>query len=138
MQTPSSPAASCVYTIRHLSALGNVARTGYGSFTEAKTWRSGSAMLAQSQAAGTWTPIFFAAADRVGGLLYVARLDRIEFKRTNVPYTKYHFSQVRRLGSPAPPLSSLRLLETGEPLSCDFIRPYALCHTPTDLVSVDL
>jgi hypothetical protein len=134
MQAPSSPAATCVYTIRHFSALRNVERIGHGSFTESKTWRGGKAILAKAQATGTWMPIFFAAADRDGGLLYVACLDRVEFKRTNVPYTEYHFSQVRRLGGPAPPLSSLRLLETGEPLSRDFIRPYALCHTPLHLV----
>ncbi len=93
------PASSCVYTIRHLGALRKAESEGGGTWDESKTWRSAAAMLEQSMDEGTWTPIFFAAADRVSGLLYVARLDSVELEHTNIDYTHYSFSNIVRSGT---------------------------------------
>ena len=134
MDVSAQPALACVYTIHHTDGLHEAERKGGAVWTEAKTWRSASALLTRSQEEGTWLSIFFAAADRASGLLYVARLDRIDLERTNIEYTRYSFSNIMRIAH-EPPISTLRLLETGEPLSSAFIRPYALCHTPMELLN---
>jgi hypothetical protein len=67
----------CVYTIHHSDGLREACQIGGGTWTEAKTWRSALEVFNRSSNEGTWLPIFFAAADRSSGLLYVARLDKI-------------------------------------------------------------
>ena len=43
--------------------------------------------------------------------------------------TRYSFTDLRRIEPPRP-LSALRLSSTGNPLSDNYIRPYAICRTP--------
>ena len=135
MSSLQVPSSTCVYTIHHSDGLRDAARRGSAKWQEMKTWRSAASMFERSTADDKWLPIFFAAADRSSGLLYVARLDNVDIKRTNVDYTEYSFSKMIPIPS-KPPISILRLLDTNEPLSEDFIRPYALCHTPIDLLKV--
>lgn len=137
MENLGTPSSTCVYTIHHSDGLRKAAASGSETWQEMKTWRSAVSMLERSAVDGTWLPIFFAAADRSSGLLYVAKLDSIELKQTNVEYTEYSFSQMTAIDD-KPPISSLRLLDTDEPLSDDFIRPYALCHTPLSLLNAVL
>ncbi len=70
-------------------------------------------------------------AEKNTGLIYWATIDDItidEESRT----TACTYSDLRSI-VPYKPKSSLRLRSTGQPISEDFIRPYAVCRTPAFL-----
>lgn len=138
MLNPDEAARVCIYAIRHSDALRQAERDGGGEWTEQSAWVSAAAELKNAEDAGEWLPLFLAAADRSSGLLFVARLDTIRVEHTNIDYTRFAFSDVRRLPTPAPPISSLRVVSTDEPLSRDFIRSYAICKTPRELLFATL
>jgi hypothetical protein len=72
--------------------------------------------------------VIFAAADVTDKLLYYAMLSDIEIYETNST-TWYEFTQLEEIKGDLP-LSTLRLKSTNRPLSDNYIRPYAICHTP--------
>lgn len=129
-------AATCIYTMRHSDDLARCARSGgAGEFQERRAWVTGSALFTASVAAGETMPILFSAADNDSGLIYWAHLDRVEVEANDDDgngSTTYTFSDLAAI-APARPLSALRLRRTGKPLSDNYIRPYAICQTPSFL-----
>lgn len=73
-------------------------------------------------------PVIFASADVTDGLIYYAMLSSVEIDEV-VSTTRYEFTDLTPIHGEYL-LSSLRLRSTNRPLSDDFIRPYAICHTP--------
>jgi hypothetical protein len=117
-----------IYTIRRSSDLRELAaRQGKGKFTEKKKWATGLRLFEQAKQRGEHLPIIFAGGERIDGLLYWAIVTDLQSSGES---TSYSFANLRRLRS-KPSLSSLTLKSTSKPLSNDFIRPYAIVHTPS-------
>lgn len=74
-------------------------------------------------------PVIFASADITDRLVYYAMLSNVEVDETDST-TKYEFTDLKQITGDLP-LSSLKLQSTNRPLSDDYIRPYAICHTPS-------
>jgi len=121
----------CIYTIRHSEALDELYRdVQAGEFTENTNWKTGQKLFEAAQADGEVMPVIFGAAEAVQGLIYWARLTgvRVEESGTGAT-TSYAFKDLTRI-LPGYDLSALTLRSTREPLSDDYIRPYAICDTP--------
>jgi hypothetical protein len=135
--TPSEALSPfCVYTIRHSDVLGDDCHAGgSGSFIERKRWVGAIPLLSAAQKAGQLLPVVFAAAestDAITGVAFIDALDVSSPDERGNGTTTVHFSRLRPLREKHP-LSWLRLKSTGKPLSDQFIRNYALCHTPAYL-----
>jgi uncharacterized protein YeaO (DUF488 family) len=122
-----------IYTIRHSRDLAVDYNHGkQGKFTENKRWTSAVDFLSQARKAGQKLPILFAAGESIDGAIYFAFIDEIvvsPLDENGNGSTAIRFSELKKLHRKLP-LSALRLKSSGKPLSEDFIRPYALCHTP--------
>ena len=120
----------CVYTIRHRKDLDEAYRDGKsGEFTENKVWRTGHRLFRQARRNGRRMPVVFACAAVTDGLLYHAVLSDLMLDEAEST-TSYEFTHLTPIKGD-PPLSTLRLRSTDRPLSDDYIRPYAICHTPS-------
>lgn len=120
----------CVYTIRHRQSLDEVYRLGGNdTFEENTSWVTGRRLFLEAKESGMRMPVIFAPADVGDKLLYYAWLSDVELDDTNQT-TRYTFTELTPIDSDYP-LSSLRLRSSNRSLSEDFIRPYAVCHTPS-------
>ncbi len=120
----------CVYTIRHQHDLDEAYRaSGSGMFTENKVWKTGHRLFLEAQRNGQRMPVIFASADITDKLRYHALLSNMELDETNYT-TTYQFTDLEPIQGDLP-LSTLRLRSTNRPLSDNYIRPYAICHTPS-------
>ncbi len=72
--------------------------------------------------------VIFASADVTEKLVYYATLSDVQIDETG-GMTKYEFTHLKPIEGDLP-LSSLKLRSTNQPLSDNFIRPYAICITP--------
>jgi|ERR1700750_1045455 len=119
----------CVYTMLHSDKLDAQAKTsGAHVLAENKAWITGHMLWDQARRSGELMPLVFSGAESDTGLIYWATVDDItidEESRT----TACTYSNLRTI-TRLKPKSSLRLRSTGRPISEDFIRPYAVCHTP--------
>jgi hypothetical protein len=128
MSQPFSP--FCIYTIRHHQDLDEAYRSdGNGRFTENTTWNTGNRLLLEAKKNGQRMPVIFASADITDKLIYYAMLKDIEINKANST-TVYEFIGLQQITSQLP-LSALKLRSTNRPLSDYYIRPYAICHTPS-------
>lgn len=120
----------CVYTILHRQRLDDIFQAdGTGEAEEKKAWREGQRLFLEARKDGEQMPVLFNAADVGGGLIYYAFLKDVEVDEGE-PSTKYAFTQLTKLEN-NPQLSSLKLKSSNRPLSNDYIRPYAVCYTPS-------
>ncbi len=122
----------CVYTIKHSDDLEQFRRTGgEGSFTEHRQWVTGAVLLEKAAREGADLPLVLAAAEVIDGLIYWAAITRLELgdRELGPNVTTVHFRSLKRI-RPKQSLRMLRLRSSGQPLSENFIRPYAICHTP--------
>jgi hypothetical protein len=76
-------------------------------------------------------PLIFSAAESDRGLIYWAFIDDIAVDegRTTCRYSSLQSIREKK------GLSTLRLKSSGRPMSDDYIRPYAICHTPHFIAS---
>jgi hypothetical protein len=131
-------AASCVYTIRRTHTLERCLGTDRsGSFVEKKAWTRASSLHTEAVGRGERVPIVFAPAEASDnwGVNFCAIIDEIDIDQGDSafgkgPTTSYRFVELTRV-EPVRPITELRKLSDGKPLSADFIRPYALCQTPS-------
>lgn len=123
----------CVYTMRHQEDLGFVlAGDRKATFREKKSWKTARTLFEDSKYKSRQMPIFFSAADEQSGIIYVALIENILIDSEKV--TNYTFSNLMKLRN-AKPLSSLILKRNATRLSDNYIRPYAICKTPSQLSS---
>lgn len=128
MGEPLSP--FCVYTIRHEQRLDEVHRQGGdGGFEENTSWVTARRLLLEAKDNGMRMPVIFASANVTDKLIYYAMLSDVELDDTNYT-TMYRFTGLTPIEGDYP-LSSLRLRSTNRLLSENFIKPYAICHTPS-------
>jgi hypothetical protein len=118
--------------MRHSAKLHAQVKTSRAHvLTEGKAWATGHLLWDQARRSGEVMALIFSAAEDDAGLIYWATIDDItigEDDRTTI----CTYSNLKPI-TPARTQSSLRLRSTGRPLSEDFIRPYAICHTPAFL-----
>jgi hypothetical protein len=129
MNQPLSP--FCIYTIRHHRDLDEAYRSGgNGQFTENTMWSTGQRLFLEAKKNGQRMPVIFASADiGTDRLIYYAMLRDVEINESGST-TTYEFASLQQIASHHP-LSSLTLRSTNRPLSDNFIRPYAICLTPS-------
>lgn len=120
----------CIYTIRHQKDLDEAFRSGgNGQFTENTTWNTGYRLFLEARKNGQRMPVIFASADITDRLIYYAMLKDVDVNEADST-TTYEFTGLHQITSHRQ-LSSLRLRSTGRSLSDNYIRPYAICHTPS-------
>ena len=119
----------CVYTMRHSAELdAQIKTSGPHVLRERKAWTTGHRLWGQARRAGQVMPVVFSGAENDTGLIYWATINDIRIDEiTRV--TTCIYSGLKPI-TPARPKSSLRLRTGDRLLSEDFIRPYAICHTP--------
>jgi len=124
----------CVYTIVSRDRLDPVALEG-GKFVgeEARTWKGGVQLKAEGEMEGQRLPLLLADAKDCSRLLYWGLLEDIQLLEGRTRYTVDRLRALRGRRSP----QELVLRSTGEPIAYGFIRPYAICHTPTFLTLDD-
>ena len=120
----------CIYSMLHSAKLHTQAKmSGAHVLIENKAWTTGRLLWDRAHRSGELMPLVLSAAEGdTGDIIYWAVIDDItlgEESRT----TTCTYSNLRTI-TPPKPKSSLRLRSKGRPLSEDFIRPYAICHTP--------
>ncbi len=134
----------CIYTMKNLKELNYLFNSDRkGMFYENQLWKTGNVLFDDAHTQNLEMPILFSAAETNSGLIYYGTLTSIIlFESENK--TKYSFENLTKISIPKP-LSSLYLKSSKKPLSNNFIRPYAICLTPsylkdcsttTELVSV--
>jgi hypothetical protein len=97
---------------------------------ERKHWVTGQQLWIEASQTGERMPIIFSGADVHTGLFYWGIIEDIildDEKGTDCSY-----SNLREI-TPRRKLSELRLRKGNRQLSNDFIRPYAICRTPSFL-----
>lgn len=72
-------------------------------------------------------PLIFSSAEAATGLIYWALVVEIDVDDGT---TTCRYSELRPIEPPGP-LPALRLRSSGLSMSDNYIRPYAICHTPT-------
>jgi hypothetical protein len=101
---------------------------GSGGFTENRGWKTGHQLFVEATRSGQRMPVVFASTDVTDKLVYHAMLSDLVLDEVNST-TSYEFTDLAPVKDDLP-LSTLRLRSTNRPLSDDYIRPYAICHTP--------
>lgn len=120
-----------IYTIIHVDELNRIHEAGgAGTFTEKKGWKTGAQLFHQAQQDDRRMPVLFADAAATQGVIYYAFLTDVQVmgERNQGP-THYSFDSLKPV-RPTIPNRRLTLKSNGQPLSDDFIRPYAIVHTP--------
>jgi hypothetical protein len=122
----------CIYTMRHSRSLAEDAGRGHGELVERAPWVTGSRLFGEASASGLRLPIVFSAADVDSGLIYYATITDVVVEDADDSgrrTTRCTYEGVRPIDPPRR-LSELTLV-TGKPLSDKYIRPYAICRTPS-------
>ncbi len=96
---------------------------------ENTTWKTGLKLFLEAKRSGQRMPVIFASADVTDKLVYYATLGDVEIDEAGGT-TKYAFNELKPIEGDLP-LGSLKLRSTKRPLSNNFIRPYAICLTPS-------
>jgi hypothetical protein len=127
-------ATECVYTTHRSSDLEQFLATGgTGEVTEEKNWKGGSDIVARAEAEGERVALLLSAAESDEmNIEYVALLTDVVVTEPDEDRgwsTTYSFEGLRRI-DPARKKSEVRKRD-GTPLSDQFLRPYALCRTPS-------
>ena len=89
----------------------------------------GPTAILEAKKHGQRMPVIFASADVTDKLLYYAVLSNLVIDEASST-TSYQFNHLQPVKGDFL-LSSLRLRSTNRPLSDNYIRPYAICHTPS-------
>ena len=97
---------------------------------ERKSWTTAQNWLEEAACLGEKIPILFGDATDCSRLTHWALLDDVHIDDGE---TRFSFSRLKRF-RPVRATHDLRLVSTNEKLSRDYIRPYALVRTPSDLI----
>ncbi len=96
---------------------------------EQKAWVTAARMLDDAKRSGERLPVLFSRAEGTHNLFAWALLETIEIAADKS--TKYTFSNMRLFKGTRPLMSVLKKKSNREPLDEWFIRPYAICYTPS-------
>jgi hypothetical protein len=119
-----------IYTIVHPDKLAKAAsRKRSVSFLEEKAWKTGYLLWIKSKAAGTEMSVVFGDATDCSRLLFWGILTGVAIEDKT---TRYSVKQMRKIKGRHSP-QELLLKSTGKNVAPNFIRPYAICRTPSFL-----
>jgi len=119
-----------ICTIAHPSKLDKAAsRSRATTFLEARAWTTGYRLWSKAKAARVAMPILLADATDCSRLLYWGVLTGVVIEEKT---TRYSVKQMRKISGRHSP-QELLLKSTGKPIAANFIRPYAICRTPSFL-----
>ena len=125
----------CIYTMRHSQKLAEDARRGAGELVENQAWVTGSRLFGGAQASAAQLPIVFSAAEADSGLIYYAVISDVQLEGEDetgrATRTRCSYKEIRPINPPR--RKSELTLATGKPMSDQYIRPYAICRTPSFL-----
>ncbi len=128
----------CIYTIAHTDKLNDIfeRKNGKGRLIERKKWATAQRLLSDSKRNHKQMYVVFASAEQTEDLIYWAKLEdiKIEADGNNDLATTYRFSGLTPFSTPLPKKSFLVLKSNGRSISTGFIRPYAICRTPSFLL----
>jgi hypothetical protein len=119
----TSLAPLCVYTIKRRNDL---VPGRSDTFHEKRLWKTAKRLLDDADRRDESVAVVFAEAENTDKLVAWAVLNDIQITPDGTDYT---FSNLRMLEEPLRPKTELRK-RNGEPLSRNFIRPYAICRKP--------
>lgn len=120
----------CVYTIRHSEDLESVLRHGgTTTWTENKRWVEGKRLVDEGDRE---VPIIFSPAEKTRHLFGWALLTHVNLSSKRAE-TEYSFSGLQKFVGNRPLKMNLQKASDEKPLSSAFIRPYAICLTPSFL-----
>ena len=121
----------CVYTIKHSDDLrASCAKGGADTYVERKKWSKAKDLLRKAQEEGKCLPIVFAPAEATRNLLAWATLEKIEIVDDT---TRFSFTGLK-LFARRPLKTTLRKADDGSPIAEWYVRPYAICRTPANLL----
>ena len=124
-------AEDCVYTIVHKDILAEAARKGGPStFTENKPWVTGFARWQRALKDGLSMAVLLGDATDCSKLIYWGILTKIQIGEEGTNYTVDHLRRFAKQRKP----QELVLRKSGKNIAPNFIRPYALCRTPSFIV----
>ena len=124
----------CVYTIVHRDELTKAARRGGPiRFRESKAWATARKLWKQARAGGVGFPVLLGDATDCSRLEYWGLLTDIEVGGKS---TQFAVDRLRPLPGKHTP-QELVLRDSGEHIAPNYIRPYAICHTPRFLAEQD-
>jgi hypothetical protein len=120
----------CVYTIAHRDKLeAALGRAEPVTLRESRRWKAAADIVRSEEEVGRDVPILFADAADCSVILYAALLREVSIDALGTEYTFERLTRLRGRHRP----QDLRLLKNGRNIAPGFIRPYALCRTPTFL-----
>ena len=120
----------CIYTIVHGELLEEAARKGGSKlFSEGKPWVTGYNLWLKSKKDGTKMPVLLGDAVNCDILLYWGILTKVQLKGKGTRFTVDRVRELEEIHSP----QELVLRSTGKRIAPNFIRPYAICFTPSFL-----
>ncbi len=120
-----------IYTLLHADDLRRIHEAGAAAErSEKKPWISGARLFSEATRDGRRLPILFGDAAFIEGVIYYAFLTdvRVMGDRNEGP-TQYAFERLTPVNPPVLK-RELTLRSSGQPLSDNYIRPYAIVHTP--------
>ena len=124
----------CVYTIVDGKKLARIAKDGHlGQFEERKSWATASKLWQKARLADRAMPVLFGDAADCSRLLYWGLLTDVHIEDG---VTHFAVDRVRKLGGKHAP-QELVLRSSGKKIAPGFIRPYAICETPSFVNSKD-
>lgn len=119
-----------IYTIAHPDKLAKAAsRKHVVSFHEERAWKTGYLLWIKAKAAGSEMSVVFGDATDCSRLLYWGILTGVIIEDKT---TRYSVKQMRKIKGRHSP-QDLALKSTGKNIAPNFIRPYAICRTPSFL-----
>lgn len=124
----------CVYTIRDSSVLEkSLLTTKNGTLLENSKWIEAAKMLEKANTNDQEFIIIFAPAEATGYLHSWAILTDIKIDADNLK-TQYTFKNLTKIIDYSVEKRELILKNTGKNIHENYIRPYALCKTPYDII----
>lgn len=118
----------CVYTIVEGKRLARIAKEGSSArFEEFKSWTTASKLWQKARLTDRAMPVLFGDAADCSQLLYWGLLTDVHIQDG---VTRFAVDRMRRVGGKHAP-QELVLRSSGKKIAPDFIRPYALCETPS-------
>ena len=121
-------AEHCIYTIVSSKKLEIAsAKGGPNRFIERKPWVTGLVLWEKAMKHNLSMPILFGEAENCSQLIYWGILTKIRHVAAGTEYTVDHINRIK--GKHAP--QELVLKSTRKTIAAGFIRPYAICVTPT-------
>jgi hypothetical protein len=124
----------CIYTIVHSKKLDNLLLTSHeGSFEEKNKWKEAKKMLENAKLKNMDLLVIFAPAETTKYLHSWAIITEIKISK-NDKQTEYYFKNLTKLRSNNVLKTELKLKNSGKHMDENFIRPYALCSTPFDII----